>query len=267
MLKERAISIFDWKFKGVEIAPFLQSEYIETLLLKHRYVVFYKNEKYGFLCEPANCIENNILKLPAKFETIYTKSKLYFDDCVYISNQFDTNSLMYAIKIYANKLASIETSADQLIKLAKYPFIIKANEYTKLEAKKIFNNIENYEMAIFSDNQELLDNDFLSVLNTGVNLNDLDLLEKKKQKTLEEFNTILGISSLTTKKERLISNEVESINELTNIVVSAKLDRREKVANEIFKKFGIETTIEFRANNKHYTENDFRILGQGNVNV
>ena len=91
--------------------------------------------------------------------------------------------------------------------------------------------------AIFAD-KNVISPDALKALKTEAPFIVNDIMEYKRE-IWNEFLTTLGISNLSEKRERLISNEVDSNNELVNLNLQSQLIPRKEACKQFNEKYGL----------------------------
>ena len=91
--------------------------------------------------------------------------------------------------------------------------------------------------AIFAD-KNLISPDALKAIKTDAPVILSDVMEYKTA-IWNEFLTFLGLQNLSEKKERLISSEVDSNNELINLNLQALLVPRKEACRQFNEKYGL----------------------------
>ena len=113
-----------------------------------------------------------------------------------------------------------------------------------------------------------MDTDNITVLNTTSPI-VFDKLQIQKTNILNECLTFLGINNANTdKRERLVTNEVDSNNEMIQINSDVMLETRKQACEEINKMFGLNISVERRANLKidlNENFNDYIDIKDGDV--
>ncbi|MPM09431.1 hypothetical protein SDC9_55748 [bioreactor metagenome] len=108
----------------------------------------------------------------------------------------------------------------------------------------MWNKVEEGEEPIFYDKEHFRGEFPIQVLNRNVT-NNLESLQKNKDDVMFELLTFLGINNAnTSKKERMIVDEVNvnNIHILMNLDIEYK--NRQKACEEINKKYGLNVEVE-----------------------
>ena len=91
--------------------------------------------------------------------------------------------------------------------------------------------------AIFAD-KNVITPDALKALKTDAPMIIQDIMDYKRE-IWNEFLTFMGISNLSEKRERMISNEIDSNNELVNLNLQALLIPRKEACKRFNEKYGL----------------------------
>ena len=95
--------------------------------------------------------------------------------------------------------------------------------------------------AIFAD-KNVITPDALKALKTDAPMIIQDIMDYKRE-IWNEFLTFMGISNLSEKRERMITGEVESTQDLLNLNLKEMLDCRIKMCEDIKKVFGVDLEV------------------------
>lgn len=237
-LKMLAISLFEWENLD-EIAGFGASKFLERVLYKNGRACFIKDETKGFMVLKANpCDKFNIYYLPKKVECFslgYNK-KYDFDDIVYIMNNLLEKPTFATLQLMAYRLFDTERTIDVNLTAQKTPVLIEGDHKTILTLKNVYMQYSGNTPFIFGNKQFDISNK-LNVLKTDAPYL-IDKLELHKHEIWNEALTFLGIDNANTdKKERLITDEVESNNELISYYLNCFYKTRKEACELINKKF------------------------------
>ncbi len=244
-LKLIAISLFTWKGLD-EIAGYGASRFMELNLFEYGKSSFYLDEEKGYMVLRANPNDKfNIYMLPNKLMlwTLGYKKDVSFDECVYVMNNelqlptYDTISLM------AYRLYETERTIDINLTAQKTPILIEGDTKTILTLKNVYMQYSGNTPFIFGNKQFDISNK-LNVLKTDAPYL-IDKLELHKHEIWNECMTYLGINNANTdKKERLITDEVESNNDLINFYLNCFYKTRKQACDMINKRYGLNIEIE-----------------------
>ena len=238
-----AVNMFEWS----GLPDGIDEKYIENFLFDYGQAVFFRDPLMSYMCLKAdNGAELNVYGEPLGWwATGFNYHKYYnADECVIISNNKPRIPTAQFIMFYANKLAESERTADVNVKACKTPFIFACDDKDVLSFKQIFAKVDGNEPAIYADRGLNLDS--MQVFQTGVKFLGNDL-QKYKHTVENELLTFLGVNNVPVdKKERLITSEAESNDDLIESFCDIQLEAREKACEEINRMFGLTVSVKVR---------------------
>lgn len=253
--KKIALSIFEW----VNLPSSMNSMYLERCLYYYGMATLLKDDKYGFIntkCVPAG--EVNIYGLPTKFNcfsynyettrTLYTgllpsvskerKEYLQNSQCILVQNNWDRLPTCGSMELFALRLYEAERTIDTNIKAQKTPVLLLIDENQRLTMQNIYNQYDGNQPVIFGDKNQLTDGAIKSVSTLAPYVTDK--LTDYKKEIFNEALTFLGINNIMVdKKERLITDEANSNNELINLNLQSYLAPRQEACKQFNEKFGL----------------------------
>lgn len=242
-----AKTMFEW----TGFPDTINTRFLEKMLYYYGSCCFYDDDTYGLMVARCNtCNIMNIYDEPTEVQTIsadplYTpKSLKVGKDCVLIRNNVEMIPTDYTIQLFASRLYNCQRSIDVNTNQQKFPFIFLCDKNELLTFKKIFDDMENNEMAIYAEKN--LNIEGIKALQTGVPF-VVDKLTMQKHEIWNEAMSFLGINNANTdKKERLITDEVNSNNELLDMMNDVFLNQRKLACEEINKKYGLNVDVKLR---------------------
>lgn len=244
-LKLIAISLFTWR--GLDdIAGYGASRFMELNLFEYGKSCFYKDDTKGYMVLRANPNDKyNIYMLPEKimaWSLGYNKT-IDFDDLVYVMNNDLQLPTSQTINLIAYRLYETERTIDTNLIAMKTPILIEGDTKTILTLKNVYMQYSGNTPFIFGNKQFDISNK-LNVLKTDAPYL-IDKLELHKHELWEEALTYLGINNANTdKKERLITDEVNSNNDLINFYLNCFYKTRKEACDMINEKYGLDIKIE-----------------------
>lgn len=243
-LKLVATSLFTWEGLD-EVAGVGASRFLELALYENGKAVFFKDDELGYLALRVNPNDKfNVYMLPTKvicYSFEYNKEK-NFDDVVYIMNNNLQKPTFETLKLFAYKLYEIDRTSFTNLIAQKTPVLIEGDTKTILTLKNVYMQYSGNTPFIFGSKQFDLNNK-LSVLKTDAPFL-LDKLQLYKHDVWCEALTFLGINNANTdKKERLITDEVNSNNELINYYLNCFYKTRKDACDRINKKYDLNISI------------------------
>lgn len=243
-LKLLATSLFTWEGLD-EIAGTGASRFLELSLFDFGRACFIKDDKLGYMALRVNPSDTlNIYQLPTKVQawSIGYQKEFDFDDVVYIMNNELQIPTARTISQFAYRLYETERTIDVNLIAQKTPVLIEGDTKTILTLKNVYMQYSGNTPFIFGNKQFDISNK-LNVLNTNAPYL-IDKLELHKHEIWNEMLTYLGIDNANTdKKERLITDEVESNNEVINYYLNCFYKTRKKACLEINEKFGLDIKL------------------------
>lgn len=237
-LKLIAISLFSWdnleKYAGVG-----SNRFLELCLYNMGRACFVKDPKLGYLAINANPSDKlNVYQLPEKIQAWsvgYTK-QFNFDEVVYIMNNELMKPTRSTIELFAYRLYETERTIDVNLKAQKTPILLEGDKKTMLTLKNAYMQYDGNIPFIFGSKTFELGSKLNALKTDAPYL--IDKLELHKHEIWNECLTFLGIDNANTdKKERLITDEVESNNEIIKYYLNCFYKTRKKACDEINEKF------------------------------
>lgn len=226
----------------------MQERHVETPLFNDGRALFFVDKLDGPLCLP--CMEGegvNIYGDPLRYiATGYGKRyDVAAQDAVLIENNKLRMPTRAVVMYFVKQLYEVCRTRDINVKTLKAPFIITCNDKSVLTMKKIFEEIDKNQYAIFPDKSYNVQ-EAVNVLQTGVKSLTGELTDLYHD-ILNEALTYLGINNANTdKRERLITSEANANNQFIDSCAEMFLESRRRAVEEINKKFGYNISVELR---------------------
>ena len=257
-LQKIATSIFEW----VNLPSSMDSRFLEQTLFFYGKATLLKDKDLGFI--NTRCCSGgdlNIYGLPTKFECYSygysTKRKLFTgldpllsesqklikenQECILVPNNMDFLPTASTIELFAYRLYTAEQTAFINIMGQRTPIMVLCDEKQRLTMMNLYNQYNGNMPFIFGD-KNLLNENVLKSINTQAPFIADKIIEYKKE-IWNEALCFLGINNLTIeKKERMITDEANSNNELINMNLQSYLAPRQKACEEFNEKFGLKGT-------------------------
>ena len=239
-LKLIATSLFTWKGLD-EVAGFGASRFLELVLYENGRACFVKDSEKGYLALRVNPSDKlNVYMLPEKvlaWSLGYNKNYL-FDDVIYIMNNNLEIPTSQSLQLFAYRLYETERTIDTNLIAQKTPVLIEGDTKTILTLKNVYMQYSGNTPFIFGNKQFDISNK-LNVLKTDAPYL-IDKLEDHKHEIWNEALTYLGIDNANTdKKERLITSEVESNDDLINYYLNCFYKTRKDACDRINEKYNL----------------------------
>lgn len=253
LLSELAIATFEWK----NFPPEIDLRFLETTLNEKGYGLFFKddilNEYLALTCTIGGKwdVYNRPIDRKAFASNGYQKN-LTNKDSVLIYNNYARRPTLNQIQLYAERLYRLERTIDVNISSQKMPVIIMCSESQRMTMRNLIQQWDEFEPFIYGcDNLDLTG---VQVLKTGAEF-IADKTQTLKMQIFNEALTYIGISNTnTTKKERMISDEVTQNGEATEMCKNTRLSARKDACKIINAMFGLNTSVEYRIQSDEETE-------------
>lgn len=244
-LKLLATSLFTWE--GLDrVAGEGASRFLELSLYEYGRACFIKDDELGYMALRVNPSDTfNVYMLPTKVQawSIGYQKNFDFDDVVYIMNNELQIPTARTINQFAYRLYETERTIDVNLIAQKTPVLIEGDTKTILTLKNVYMQYSGNTPFIFGSKAFDVSNK-LNVLNTNAPYL-IDKLELHKHEIWNECLTYLGIDNANTdKKERLITDEVESNNEVINYYLNCFYKTRKKACDEINERYGLDIKLQ-----------------------
>lgn len=243
-LKLIAISLFNWE--GLDDIGG-DSRFLEMALFENGRAVFIKDETLGYLTLRVNPSDKlNVYNLPTKVIAYSTGYNVEYEmeDVVYIMNNDLQIPTSIVLQQFAYKLYNIDKTIDINLNAMKTPVILQGSIQQQMTLRNLLMQYDGNIPFIFGDKQFNI-TEAMKVLDLKATYL-ADKLTIQKREYWNEMLTFLGINNTNIdKKERLITSEVESNDEIINYYLNCFYKTRKKAVDEINEKFelGLKLTV------------------------
>lgn len=250
-MKRIALSMFKWK----NLPSSMDERYIEKCLFFQGQCAFLYDDNYGYInlsATPSGDL--NIYNLPTKLNChsfnyqeirdVYFGFKNKDKDkkqCIMVMNNYDRYPTSKSIELFGYRLYNAERTIDVNISAQKTPCMIIVDEKQRLLMENLYSQYNGNKPFIFGDKNQLQEG-MIKAIDTKAPY-VADKLSDYKKEIWNEFLMFMGINSLLVdKKERLVSDEANSNNEVTNYNLQSFLLPRQKACKEFNELFGLTGT-------------------------
>lgn len=245
-IKKIALSMFVWE----NLPDTMNSRYLEMCLYyKGQAALLYDND-YGFInTQAADSGYINIYGLPTLlncYSYSYNSTRnLYVPDsgegkdgeCILVMNTFERVPTCATVELFAYRLSQAQRSADTNVAVTRSSQLLLTDQKQYFTLKKMYEEYDGNTPAIFAD-RNLITPDSIKAIKTDTPIMLKELMDYKRE-IWNECLTALGVSNLNEKRERMVSAETDSNNEVVNLNLQSFLVPRQKAAEEFNKKFGL----------------------------
>lgn len=253
-LKKIAISMFEW----VNLPESCDPRYLELCLYYLGQAALLKNDE-GIFINTKACSAGriNLYELPTQINCYSVEfsviKKMYDgfkfneinqidpkDYCVYVLNNQNRMATAPTLELFAYRLYLAQRTADTNIMVNKMPYIVAVDDNQRLTMENLILQISENKPAVFGT-KELASTikDDVRILPTNPPF-IADKINDYKKEIWNEALTYLGINNLNEKKERLITDETNTNNELINLNLQSYLTPRKEACKQFNQLFGLE---------------------------
>lgn len=260
-MKKICLSMFEW----TGLPASMNARYLEMTLFYNGQAALLYDDDYGYInTMAADGGYINIYGLPTEVQCyshrFNQRRSLYMTDtgeekgkeCILVMNNYERIPTTATVSLFAYRLAEAQRTADINIKAQRTPLLITTDQKQLFTLKKMYEEYDGNTPAIFAD-KNVISPDALKAIKTDAPFIVQDIMDYKRE-IWNEFLTFMGISNLSEKRERLISNEVDSNNELINLNLQALLVPRKEACRQFNEKYGLmgEKAIDVRVRSDLY---------------
>lgn len=167
------------------------------------------------------------------------------DEWQFLFDNMTWASLMPKIDLYARLLWEVHNTYRSNLQQQITPYLIATTRNESLSIKNIFNRILGFQPVIELKNT--FDPDAIKTIDTRVDFKGTELLENLKVVWAEALS-MLGITAETTKKERLLNNEITIDRQEDIISLNSRLLNRVEFCNKMNKKYGFNLSVNLSSN-------------------
>ena len=245
-MKKICLSMFDW----VNLPESMNARFLEMCLFYQGQAALLYSDDYGFINTMASDGGYiNIYGLPTEINCysyrFNERRSLYTVDvgedkgkeCVLVMNNYERVPTAMTIQLFCKRLAEADRVLDTNLNALRTPILITTDQKQYFTLKKMYEEYDGNTPAIFAD-KNLISPDALKAIKTDAPVLLDDVLQYKTA-IWNEFLTFMGLQNLSEKKERLISSEVDSNNELINMNLQALLVPRKEACRQFNEKYGL----------------------------
>lgn len=245
-MKKICLSMFEWQ----NLPQSMNARFLEMCLFYNGQAALLYDNDYGYInTMAADGGYINIYGLPTELQCysyrFNQRRSLYLTDtgeekgseCILVMNNYERIPTTSTVSLFAYRLAEAQRTADVNIKAHRTPILITTDQKQYFTLKKMYEEYDGNTPAIFAD-KNLISPDALKAIKTDAPFIVNDIYQYKRE-IWNEFLTFMGIQNLSEKRERLITGEVDSNNELLNLNLQALLIPRKEACKLFNEKYGL----------------------------
>lgn len=245
-MKKICLSMFEWQ----NLPESMNARFLEMCLYYNGQAALLYDDMMGYIntmaCDGGYI---NIYGLPTEVQCysyrFNQRRSLYMTDtgeekgkeCILVMNNYERVPTAATISLFAYRLAEAQRTADVNIKAQRTPVLITTDQKQFFTLKKMYEEYDGNTPAIFAD-KNVISPDALKAIKTDAPFIVNDIMEYKL-KIWDEFLTFMGLNNLAEKKERFVTSEVDSNNEVINLNLQALLIPRKDACKQFNEKYGL----------------------------
>jgi hypothetical protein len=254
--KKIAMSIFEW----VNLPDSMDARYIEKCLYYLGTAGLLHTEEYGFINTKATSAGDfNIYGLPTAIQCYsysFNEQRRLYSGLTGVNNDINSEAILVmnnwervptasTIELFALRLYEAERACDVNIKAQKTPVLLLIDENQRFTMKNLYEQYDGNTPVIFGDKNQL-SVDTIKAIKTDAPFVANDIMQYKKE-IWNEALTFLGVNNLSEKRERLISDETNTNNELINLNLMSYLAPRKLACKQFNEKYGMNIDVKVRS--------------------
>lgn len=246
--KKIAMSIFEW----INLPDSMDARYIEKCLYYLGSAGLLHTEEYGFINTKATPAGDfNIYGLPTMIQcysySFNEQRRLYSgltgsdndinSEAILVMNNWERIPTANTMELFAMRLYEAERACDINVKAQKTPVLLLIDENQRFAMRNLYEQYDGNTPVIFGDKNQL-SLDSIKAIKTDAPFVANDIMQYKKE-IWNEALSFLGVNNLSEKRERLISDETNTNNELINLNLMSYLAPRKKACDQFNEKYGL----------------------------
>lgn len=241
MYKRQLLTLAENVFEFTNMPKFIDTAYLNKVLLRQGSVAFFVDEVMGLLALPYQNIGNlDVYGRPTSIQVTslsgYTKLIKNSDDFVIMYDNNGRYPLWLDILQYAERIALDTKTSIINIAQQKTPRFWKTKAENQKSIQDLVNNVDSLENTVITYNDLDLDDTTLVLAPAPYVADKIDI---HKEKDWNEFLRLIGIANMNfQKKERNIKDEVLASQGGTVASRYSRFEPRKKAVEEINEKFG-----------------------------
>ena len=245
-MKKICLSMFEW----VNLPESCNARFLEMCLYYNGQAALLYDSEMGYLntmaCDGGYI---NLYGLPTEVQCysyrFNQRRSLYTTDigeekdkeCILVLNNFERVPTCATVELFAKRLAEAHRTCDVNVKSLRTPLLITTDQKQYFTLKKMYEEYDGNTPAIFAD-KNVITPDAIKAMKTESPVLLQDLMDYKRE-IWNEFLSFIGVQNLSEKRERLISSEIDSNNELINLNLQALLIPRKEACKQFNEKYGL----------------------------
>ena len=245
-MKKICLSMFEWQ----NLPDTMNARYLEMCLYYKGQAALLKDDTYGFInTQAADSGYINIYGLPTLLNcwsySYNSQRNLYVpdsddteqDSCILVMNTFERVPTCSTIELFAKRLAEAQRTIDINLAAQRTPCLVLTDKNQEFTLRQMYAQYEGNSPVIYA-NKDQLNPEAIKTIDTNAPY-VIDKLIQYKTDIWNEFLSFVGVSNLSEKRERLVTAETDSNNELVNLNMQSYLVPRQQACKEFNKLFNL----------------------------
>lgn len=245
-MKKICLSMFEWQ----NLPDTMNARYLEMCLYYKGQAALLKDDTYGFInTQAADSGYINIYGLPTLLNcwsySYNSQRNLYVpdsddteqDSCILVMNTYERVPTCATIELFAKRLAEAQRTIDINLAAQRTPCLVLTDKNQEFTLRQMYAQYEGNSPVIYA-NKDQLNPEAIKTIDTQAPY-VIDKLMGYKREIWNEFLSFIGVSNLSEKRERLVTAETDSNNELVNLNMQSYLVPRQKACEEFNKLFNL----------------------------
>lgn len=242
-LTNLCVSMFDWQ----GLPESVDARYLELALFADGAAVFFEDEVLGVVATRVNVTgPKNVYDNPTRVDAYGANGyhrTLDPSECVLVWNDYMRRPTLPDVDMFARTMANMDATIGVNVSAQKTPVTIRCPENMVPTVKRMYEQYDGNAPVIVANDK--VDPNAIGVLITGAPFTAPDIYNLKIQYN-NEFLTSRGISNVNvTKRERMITEEVQRNLGATVASRYSPLEMRRKACEEINAKWDLSVSCDF----------------------
>ena len=243
-LSNIAVSVFEWK----NLPETVDARFLEMSIFRNGMCLFFEDPVIGFLALPCSIGGKlNVYNIPT-MRRAYAANGYYAmrneNDSVIIYHNYFHDVPTWDIEMFAQRLAEFQRTIDVNVGAQKTPVLLACDDDQKASVENAYLSYTGNTPVIVAN--KAMNPNAITALKTDAPF-VADAIEELRVQVWNDAMSYLGVSNVNvTKKERLITDEVQR--NMGGVLASrnSPLQMRRQAADEINKMFNLNIEVEYR---------------------
>lgn len=238
-----ALNMFEWK----NLPDSMNAHFLEYCLYWFGQAAFVNDKNLGFIntkCTPSD--ELNIYNEPISYHcySVGYDENFPLSEIAYVRNNFESIPTDETIRLFAARLYEAERTIEVNIRAQKTPVVIVCDQNNRLSMVNVYKDLDGNNPVIYADKKLNLDD--ITAIRTDAPF-VADKVNAYKQVVWSEALTFLGINNTPhEKRERLVTDEVNSNNQMIENCCEVMLSCRKQAAEKFNTLYGTKIDVKLR---------------------